>query len=164
MGSIFFIVTAWAGMGIGWAKPVPMNHQRMRNIRQGGILTSLAGPASNILLAMVLSLILGLPAVGQTVLATWGQSGYALILSVAYVNAIFGFFNLLPLPPLDGSWVVASLLPNKAAQSYQKVSRFGFLIIIALIFLPGATDGEFPNFLHGLVQFPALKLILSCLG
>jgi Zn-dependent protease len=161
MGSIFFIVTAWAGMGIGWAKPVPVNYWRMQNPRAGMVLVSLAGPASNILLAVVV--LFAQPMLSEVLASIFDSQVYQLLLTVAYVNAIFAFFNLLPLPPLDGSGVVSGLLPLRAARSYQKVGRYGFLILLALIFLPGLAEG-FPNILNLLVRYPALQLIIHCLG
>jgi Zn-dependent protease len=163
IGSIVFIITAWAGMGIGWARPVPVNYWRMKSLRLGMILVSLAGPLTNILFALLVLLPLAWPAVILLLLSALGESGINLLFTIAYVNAIFAFFNLLPLPPLDGSGVVTGLLPAGAARHYQKIGRYGFIILIALIFLPDMID-NFPNILDVMVRWPAFKLLSYCLG
>ncbi|MDR1397069.1 MAG: site-2 protease family protein [Desulfarculales bacterium] len=158
MGTLFFLVSAWAGMGIGWAKPVPVNYRRMKNARLGIILVSAAGPAANMLTVLALGIMTYAAVIWQ-----WTFFFYILdfVFTIAYVNAIFAFFNLLPLPPLDGSGMVTGLLPAGAARVYQKFSRYGFLVLMVLIFLPLATQG-FPDILKELVREPALNLINIC--
>lgn len=120
----------------GWAKPVPVTPQNFRDRRMGDITVSLAGPASNILLALVLAGVLGVASLLS------GPAGVAgPVLALCYygilLNFVLAVFNLLPIPPLDGSHVVANLLPRPAAYAYQSLGRFGLLIVFLLLFIPG---------------------------
>lgn len=114
---------------IGWAKPVPVDIRYFRDPLRGFALSSAAGPASNLLqfLAYVLlyraAALLGWPAWAQFV----GMVG-------AWINLIIAFFNLLPVPPLDGSRLVAAFLPPDTAGRYLAFGRYGMFVIIALLF------------------------------
>lgn len=157
MGTLFFLVSAWAGMGIGWAKPVPVNYGRMKNVRLGFILVSAAGPLANVLIVLLLGFLTFLALSWQWMLF-FQYHILEFVFTAAYVNAVFAFFNLLPLPPLDGSGVVTGFLPAKAALNYQKAGRYGFFVLMALIFLPLVLQGC-PDILRVLVREPALALI-----
>lgn len=117
----------------GWAKPVPINSNQMHNPRRDLALTTAAGPASNLLMAFLWA--------GLFKLATLlhPQTSYpALFLLLAsqagiLINLIFAFINLIPIPPLDGSRIVASLLPIRQAYLYFKLEPFGFLILLLLM-------------------------------
>ncbi|HUF88985.1 MAG TPA: site-2 protease family protein [Gemmatimonadota bacterium] len=120
----------------GWAKPVPVTPQNFRDRRMGDITVSLAGPASNILLALVLAGVLGVASLLS------GPSGVVgPVLALCYygilLNFVLAVFNLLPIPPLDGSHVVANLLPRPAAYAYQSLGQYGLLIVFLLLFIPG---------------------------
>ncbi len=122
---------ALAGSSVifGWAKPVPVNLGRTRNPRQALWLTAVAGPATNLLLAALAAVALrGLAALGA--LAPWSAH---LLLAGVLVNLALLVFNLLPVPPLDGSRVVAALLPRAWAARYLEVGRYGFLILFLLL-------------------------------
>jgi Zn-dependent protease len=125
---------------IAWAKPVPVNPSFFARLRRDDALVSAAGPVSNILLAACCSLaviVLGF-------LAWWldvgeESTGYSLLsfcyqmfYAGAYLNVVLAVFNLLPVPPLDGSHLLAALLPGRVAEGYR---RIGFLGVFALIFL-----------------------------
>jgi Zn-dependent protease len=123
----------------GWAKPVPVRGDRLREPRTGMMLVALAGPAMNLLLATIGAIGLGL-AVGMS-----SQPGFLadLFFSFVVVNVFLALFNLLPLPPFDGGHVVQGLLPRPLAAQYAKLGRFGFLLLIGLLVvlptvLPGA--------------------------
>lgn len=129
---------------VGWAKPVPINPSFFKNPRQGIILVSLAGPVTNFLLALISTLALKFLFFG-TAIHIFSVQGplytpfvYMLQASVL-VNIGLGFFNLIPIPPLDGSNILAGLLPPKAAQTYIRYSKFGLLILI-LLFLTGSVQ------------------------
>lgn len=118
----------------GWAKPVPVNGNQLRNPRRDMALVTAAGPLSNFVMAILWA------ALFKLALSLNPQSS-ASVLFLAYtaqagiiINLILAFLNLLPVPPLDGSRVVASLLPPKQSQQYLRIEPFGFMILLALLF------------------------------
>jgi Zn-dependent protease len=132
------------GLLFGWAKPVPVDPRNFRNYRKGDILVSLAGVAVNLLLVvaftalMVLAAWLGdaAPAAGGAANLLYRAGGLGVVL-----NLILVFFNLIPLPPLDGSHVVAHLLPPSLRGGYRQLGRYGLgILMIAVFLLPGALD------------------------
>lgn len=129
-----------AGFVLGGAKPVPVNPRNYRNYRRGDILVSLAGVATNLVLALVCAiLIFVLGLLGRYL---EGASGVLSIVQAMlrigiFINLILIAFNLIPIPPLDGSHVVKYLLPPAWAARYQEFGRFGFLILIALLWIGG---------------------------
>ncbi|MEK9500499.1 site-2 protease family protein [Gaopeijia maritima] len=127
------------GLIFGWAKPVPVDPRNFRTHPWSDIRVSLAGIVSNLGLAFGLALIAGpLSAYAQ------GQVGEVVLTAVTYgifLNLILAFFNLLPIPPLDGSHVVAHMLPPALASRYRAFGRYGILVLMGLVFfLPGALD------------------------
>lgn len=130
------LVLALTGAPVfGWAKPVPVVARRMRNPRFHMVLVALAGPGMNLLLALVGAL--GLAAV----VAADPQGGLLpLFLALNFfnfvaINIFLAVFNMLPIPPFDGGHVVEGLLPPRLAVHYAKLNRFGFLLLIVLLFL-----------------------------
>ncbi len=113
---------------IGWAKPVPINPYNFRDIKKGVILTSLAGPAANFFSAMVFGIFYRLINPSSLFLDL-------LLRSFVIYNLILAFFNLLPIPPLDGSKIFMYILPYKYRERYMEVEGYGFYILIGLIFL-----------------------------
>lgn len=120
----------------GWAKPVPVNARRLRNPRYGMMAVAAAGPLSNLVLAAIGAMALGLMA------GSYGDAkpvGAALLAATALnyfimVNVFLAFFNLLPLPPFDGSHIVEGLLPRGVAvQAYARLRPFGMLLLFALL-------------------------------
>ncbi len=133
-------------MLIGWAKPVPINPIHLKNPHRDQIYISLAGPASNFLAAgiafgLLLILKVTLPeARGFIELGLLpGGSILAPILMIIYsamlLNLVLAFFNLIPIPPLDGHWILYGILPGSAAATLGKIAPYGFIIIYALMFL-----------------------------
>lgn len=114
--------------GFGWAKPVPVNPYYFNGDRQKGMmLVSFAGPASNLVLAFVLLAIYMAGHLGYTV------AGQVLMMAVT-LNIYLAIFNLIPIPPLDGSKILAGLLPQQAAYKFlTTVEQYGFLILMVLI-------------------------------
>jgi len=112
----------------GWGKPVPIDSFNLKNPRRDEMLISLAGPASNILLSFILGFFVRFfPAL------------IVIIFPIVQVNLLLAVFNLLPIPPLDGSKIFLNLLPVDTAANWQEeLNRFGPIILIALIFLPFA--------------------------
>ncbi len=115
--------------GFGWAKPVPVNIANMRNQRLGLVLTSAAGITANFIVAFISILLLRLlqPDTGGTV---------ATVLQVmAYINIILAAFNLIPIPPLDGSKILMGFVPHRIQELMARLEPFGFFIIIGLLYL-----------------------------
>ncbi len=120
---------------IGWAKPVPINPYMFKNRKKGIIYVSLAGPASNFLLAILSMIVMCFlyPASSMSI-GTVGIIFYSFLLSLSAVNIGLGIFNLIPIPPLDGSKVLAQFLPLKAKIAYLKFERYGGLLLFLLIY------------------------------
>ena len=137
-------VLALSGLPVfGWAKPVPVIKQRLNNPRFGMMAVAAAGPATNIVLATVGAIVLGL--VGRGIGAQpVGFEAFAvgsLYLFIA-INVFLALFNLLPIPPFDGSHIVEGLLPPRAARVYEKLRPFGFpLIFLLLLVIPWLFPG-----------------------
>ena len=118
----------WLGMllimmiGFGWAKPVMINPANLQNKKRDMALIALAGPAINFILAFVL-LFVGITILGGQVL---------FVLYMAYLSVMLGVFNMLPIPPLDGSKVLAGILPDSIYNAYRRYENFGMVLFIIL--------------------------------
>jgi Zn-dependent protease len=130
------LIAAPGNFIFGWARPVPVNPNNFRDRRGGDIRVSLAGIAVNLLLAVGFTLLL-------VPLAALGNGGVVGILQVAafygiLINLILAIFNLIPVPPLDGSHVLYHLLPRGLREGYRSLGRFGIIALLAFLFLvPG---------------------------
>ena len=111
----------------GWAKPVPVNPGYFRDVKKGMMLVGVAGPASNLVLASAAALVF-------RVLGPDGLIGLFLV-QVCIINVVLALFNLIPVPPLDGSRVVVGFLPAELARSYLRLEPYGFLIIFGLLWV-----------------------------
>jgi Zn-dependent protease len=144
VGSVLFPMLLWmtqAGFLFGWARPVPVDPRKYRSYRRGDILVSLAGISANLLLALaftiatVLLIWLGrhIPALAASAALMTRMSGYGV-----EINLLLAFFNLIPIPPLDGSHVVYHLLPPRLGARYREMGRYGMLVLLAILFFaPG---------------------------
>lgn len=132
------------GFPFGWAKPVPVNFANLNNPKRDMIFVALAGPAVNIVLALVASVLIHI-----------GPNIFELAVKI---NLMLAIFNMIPIPPLDGSRVVAGLLPTSLARKYLYLEPFGFIIVIVLL-QSGALD-----FLGGFVMVMAKILIGNLSG
>jgi Zn-dependent protease len=123
----------------GWAKPVPVNPLNLKDPRRDNLIISIAGPASNIAVAVVAFIILKIILNLNPSLFYGGGISSLLspIIQILYLtillNVILAFFNLIPIPPLDGSGVVMGLISEEAAQKYEQIRPYGFFILILLI-------------------------------
>ena len=128
IGSVLMLFT-----GFGWAKPVIIDPRNFRKPRRDDILVSLAGPAANLVtafLALVALLVL------KSTMGHLSFGVYQVFQLIIIYNINFAIFNLIPLPPLDGSHVLMQLLPPRMAYRYARLERYSFLILIALIMTP----------------------------
>ena len=154
MGSIIFpvlLIITNAGFLIGWPKPVPINPNNFRDYKKHHIFVSLAGVSSNLLLAFIFTVLLAF-----YVNIFRPDQNSVLILMFSYgiqINVILAIFNLLPIPPLDGSWVLYHLLPRDLARMYYRIFPYGFIILIVLLM---------SNVLHVII-IPFRNLIMSFL-
>lgn len=130
----FFIIK------IGWAKPVPVNPAYFRNPRKDMLWVALAGPAVNLVLAVISALAVkvvwfiaaNIPysQMAEAILVPLNQ----VLMASVWINLVLCIFNFLPIPPLDGSRILAGILPPHLARSYASVERYGFIIILILAF------------------------------
>ena len=124
---------------LGWAKPVPVNPRNFRNYKRGDILVSLAGVTANLILALLLALVLAIVVrVGGPVTA--GSLGGILVAMLQYgviINIVLMLFNLIPIPPLDGSHLLYHALPPELGARYREFGRYGFFVLLALMYLGG---------------------------
>jgi Zn-dependent protease len=125
IGTIFLFLFRF-----GWAKPVPIDPTHFRHPDRDMALSSLAGPASNLLTAGIAGLVV-------RVLVLLGAAGFPVALLEYFVlfNLILCFFNLIPIPPLDGSRLVYYFLPARLAANYARLERYGIMILIGVIFI-----------------------------
>lgn len=130
----------------GWAKPVPVNQNRLDNPRFGMMAVAAAGPASNFLMALIGAAALGLVSVAGEPSAFITQGLFTFIL----INLFIGLFNLLPVPPFDGSHIVEGALPRRWAVAYEKLRPYGMLLFFGLIAIAWA--------------FPAFDVIRRLIG
>ena len=130
----------WLGLasmmfiGVGWAKPVPINPNYFKKPKQGMALTALAGPASNFLLAFLLIAGLRFTYHGElTALCEF-------LLDTAVLSIGLGLFNLIPVPPLDGSKILAAFLPDRAYNWLMRWERYGMVVVILIMSLGAVSD------------------------
>ena len=142
LGTLMFAVTALAGVPFGWARPVPVDPRYFRRAREGMALVGAAGPATNFAIALVC---LALYRHG-------GLAGEALdVLENAYiVNVVLGLFNLIPIPPLDGSRIVGVVMNDATYARWTQLDQFGMLAVFGLFFL---FRGEFTTVLSSALDY-----------
>jgi Zn-dependent protease len=115
----------------GWARPVPVDFNRLRNPRRDMVLVALAGPASNLVMAIIAALLFHLVVYVPEVAHEWVAKS---LLNAIRINLVLAAFNMLPIPPLDGGRVAVGLLPDALARPLASLERHGFMILIGLLF------------------------------
>jgi Zn-dependent protease len=135
IGTLMFIITyLFWGVVFGWAKPIPVSPYYFKSRQRGMAIVGSAGPATNFILAVVFGLILRFVGPG---LARGASSVDEVIINILFIfveiNIVLGVFNLIPIPPLDGSRVVGGFLPRGAYEKWVAIDRYGFLILIVVL-------------------------------
>lgn len=130
IGSILVpLITSLAGFTFGWAKPVPYNPYNLKNKRQGEFLIALAGPASNLLIALIFGTILRFAAASATEVTPF----ITIVSYIVIINIVLAVFNLIPLPPLDGSKILFSILPDQYGRVRLTLERYAPLFILVVV-------------------------------
>lgn len=136
----------------GWGKPVQIDPYNLKNPKRDQLLISLAGPASNLLLAIILSIIIRF--IPLNLFITF------LISTVIQLNVLLAIFNLIPIPPLDGSKILLNILPNGISEQWQEAfNQYGFILLIVFLFLPIINGTTLVNF----IMTPIMNFILNFL-
>lgn len=143
--------------GFGWAKPVPVDPRYFKKPKEGMALTALAGPVSNFLLAFLFIFISKLIYLYAPYTVAWDVVFTFCLYTVAPLSIGLGLFNLIPIPPLDGSKVVAVLLPDRAYGTLMRYERYGMLLLLALSLL--GVSGGFISGVIGRVYEAMFNLI-----
>jgi Zn-dependent protease len=134
VGTVLFPAVALllGGPIFGWAKPVPVDFGRLHHPRRDMALVALAGPATNLVLAVLSTLLLLTVGLLPEIAQEWAVD---MLIGSVEINIVLAVLNMLPVPPLDGGRVAVALLPRRLAMAYARLERFGLLIVIGLFVL-----------------------------
>ncbi|MBI4708575.1 MAG: site-2 protease family protein [Candidatus Omnitrophica bacterium] len=137
---LFLFISSGGRFLFGAAKPVPINYWALRNPRRDIIWVGASGPAANFIFAAIISFVLKIAPIS-------GVTG-SLLAQLAIINIVLGVFNLIPIPPLDGSRILTGILPPNLSALYLKIEPFGFIILMLLLW-----SGVFNSFIWKSVHF-----------
>jgi Zn-dependent protease len=153
VGFVMILMTSIFGFGFGWGKPVPVNTYRLRHPRWDSLKVSLWGPLSNLLSAAVVAQVIRFfgPALYQ--------SGYLdFVDAFVWTSLVLAVFNLIPVPPLDGSHILSALMPYEHARWYDRVvGRYGMMVFLILVFSGGSLLGR-------IIGVPAAMIYRALVG
>ncbi|MCF6250034.1 MAG: site-2 protease family protein [Methylococcaceae bacterium] len=145
-----------SGFIFGWAKPVPVDPRNFKNPKNAMAIVALAGPVSNLLMAILWALVARLGIIIETEVLSLPLI-YMGIAGIS-INLVLALINLIPIPPLDGSRIVSGILPEKLANQYNRFERFGFVFLLILLWSGGL------SYILGYPMFLAQKLFFSLAG
>ncbi|MBU0974287.1 site-2 protease family protein [Patescibacteria group bacterium] len=141
-------------IGFGWGKPVQFDPYNLKDPKRDTALISLAGPASNIILATILSLLIGVLNISGILLSV--------LITIIFINVMLAIFNLIPVAPLDGSKIAQALLPKHIALEYELfMNKYGTLVLIGLILPWNGNGSPISHFISPIIEF--ISNILSIL-
>ena len=143
-------------LGFGWGKPVQFDPYNLKDPRRDAAWISIAGPSSNFILAIILSLLLKLFIILQLDMLT--IIGSLIFVPMIRMNIMLGVFNLLPIHPMDGFKIVEGILPEEKAQEWKGLQRYGMIFLILLIF-PIAGSSMLNGILRPIIDFISNLLI-----
>lgn len=150
VGTILLLV-----FGFGWARPVPVNRYHFKNPRLAGVLVSIAGPLSNLLIAII-GYIIFFVMLSSGISGGWTEYVFTFINVLVNINILLFVFNLLPLPPLDGYRIIEDLVPSGVRAKMTQYEQYGTLIFLILVITPlgkYTIDPIFSTFIPGIKTF-----------
>lgn len=160
----FFGTMMLVFVGFGWAKPVPVNMQALKYPRRDMALIALAGPVSNLLIAMVVAALMHI-SLGELATVLQGAEGISLVVLIAvqsvFINVVLAIFNLIPLPPLDGSRILAGIVPASWNHGYEQLERYGPFLLLGLFLLASFTGISIFGKIISPVVRPIVNLLLN---
>jgi Zn-dependent protease len=165
LGGLMMLLSSYAGVGIGWAKPTPVNFANLRNGRAGEAMVAAAGPVSNVLLAIAGGVVFRILFSIMANSAADASPGREALLEIVYlfvaINVSLFIFNLIPVPPLDGTRVLLAFLPPRVAYKYEPLLyQYGAYVLLALIFIPYLLHIDGPlQFVFTNIGTPIVNLI-----
>jgi Zn-dependent protease len=157
LGTLIFPAVGYFSGGVmfGWAKPVPWNPLNVKDRRQADIGISAAGPLSNLVLMaafiILLKILQGYYRAGGEVLGGGLEPIYHMCVKGIQINFVLALFNILPIPPLDGSWILPHFLPTGLARSYERLRPYGFLVLLLFVCFG----------LFGMILTPFWRMVLA---
>ncbi|MDD5543305.1 MAG: site-2 protease family protein [Acidobacteriia bacterium] len=143
---------------LGWAKPTPVNPLHLRDKRYGNLKVAAAGPLSNCLLGLIFIILFKIVVLfvrggGDAALGRYAEPLFVFFQQAIFLNVALAVFNLIPIPPLDGSHILEAILPYEAAQKFEGFQRWGSLLLIFLVFTP----------IFGMIFMPVFGLVRAFL-
>lgn len=155
IGTLMLFISYFTGVGLGWAKPVPVNPRYFREPLKAMLWVSLAGPFSNFLLALVFGLPIRLIYLG--LLPLFNQELILFLEIGIWINLSLGLFNLLPIPPLDGSKVLKYFLRGHGFELMARLEQYGFMILLGIVVLV-------PDIFRFVIEYPRRILVYLITG
>lgn len=140
----------------GWAKPVPINPNNFSNRKMGYFIVSIAGPLSNIILAIIFTLIMGI-----SIRLQLNPYIFNMLYSAIFINLVLAVFNLFPIPPLDGSKILLAILPDHMEYKYYQLQKYSYILLFALVYFRVINRVLFPivNFIFNVLMSFLMMII-----